>query len=223
MPAPPDDPIHVHSVQEEYFYMMVHRCECGGPWTGQPPPAEAGPAASSASPGVDVRPVRCFKCAREHTFRFQLDTRVGPKDPVRQVNPTAEPSRALDAAEWLDLAQFYLDRIARLKAPTEKAQSLLDARQCLEEALKFYGPQDEEPPAAALWSDASRRKASRQAGAYRRSTILAMLERIPPLDRLRKADSLEQKEFEKAVRLRARERVGRKWWQFWKLWQEKAG
>ena len=218
MPALPDETVHVHSVQEEYFYMMVHRCACGGAWLSDGQQLEA--AEGRALHRVDAR---CFTCKKEQTFHFQLDRRASPKDPVRQVNPTPEPSRALDVAEWLDLAQFYLGRIEHLKAPTEKAQSLLDARQCLEEALKFYGPQDDAPPPGALWSEDSRRKASRQASAHRRSTIRAMLERIPPLDRLRKADSLEQKEFEKGVRHLARERVGRRWWQFWKLWQEKAG
>ena len=218
MPAPLDERIHVHSVQEEYFYMMVHPCACGGAWLSDSQQVEE--AAGRVRHHVAAR---CFTCRKEQAFHFELDCGANPKDPVRQVNPTPEPSRALDAAEWLDLARFYLGRIERLKAATEKAQSLLDARQCLEEALKFYGPQDEEPPPGALWSDASRRKASRQASAYRRSTIQEMLERIPTMERLRKADSLEQKEFQKGVRHRAEERVGRKWWQFWRLWKRKSG
>ena len=44
-----------------------------------------------------------------------------------------------------------------------------------------------------------------------------MLDRLPPMDRLRQADSLDQKAFEKAVKERAKARVGRKWWQVWKL------
>ena len=216
MPAAPDEMIHVHGVQEEYFYMMVHRCACGGAWL-------SGSQRVEETEGRVIHHVaaRCHKCRAERTFHFQLDTHGGPKDPIRQVNPTAEPSRALDVAEWLDLAQFYLGRIDRLDTPTEKSQSLLDARQCIEEALKFYGPGDEPPPDAALWSDASRRKVARKAGLFRRSTIQAMLARIPAVERLRKADSLEQKEFERAVRNRAKERVGRKWWQFWRLFRRK--
>jgi hypothetical protein len=216
LPPSSDDAVHVHSVQEEYFYMMVNRCICGGPWL-----TDSQQVGESEGRVVHRLAARCYKCKAERTFHFHLDARAGPKDPVRQVNPTAEPSRALDVAEWIDLAEFYLGRIERLQAPAEKAQSLLDARQCLEEALKFYGPEDETPPAAALRSEESRRKASRQAAAFRRSTLLEMLERIPSVERLRKADAIEQKEFEKAVRRRAKERVGREWWEFWKLWKRR--
>ena len=214
MPAIPDDAVHVHSVQEEYFYLMVHPCACGGAWLGDDQPMEETPARVTHHVAA-----RCSRCKAQQTFHFQYETPGNLKEPIRQVNPTADPSRALDAAEWMGLAQFYLGRIDRLTRDVEKAQSLLDARQCLEEALKFYGPDDDGPPAAALWSDASRQKAHRQAKAFRRETIGAMLARIPPMERLRKADSLDQKEFVKAVRQRAKERAGR-WWQFWK-WGKK--
>jgi hypothetical protein len=194
--------------------MMVHPCACGGPWLSQSQELEEN--GDAARHRVSAA---CFKCGTERTFRFQLDERPGPKDPIREVNATEEPSRALDLAEWLELAQFYLGRIDRLDAKVEKAQSLLDARQCLEEARKFFGPQDEQPPASALWSPKSRKAAKGQPEAFRRSTIDGMLERLPPLERLRQADSLDQKTFKQAVRERARERVGRKWWQFWKLFR----
>jgi len=213
---PSDEPIRVHSVQEEYFYLMVHPCPCGGAW-------------QSESQAVEERQARvlhevaatCSACGGGRTFRFRLDAHGGPKGPIRQVNPTPEPSRALDVVEWMDLAKFYLGRTERLTEPVRKAQSLLDARQCLEEALKFYGPQDDGPPATALWSEASRRSAAERAEAFRRSTIEAMLDRLPPLDRLRQADSLDQKTFEKAVRERAKQRVGRKWWQVWKRFRRR--
>ncbi|MBL7139977.1 MAG: hypothetical protein ISS74_03625 [Planctomycetes bacterium] len=217
MPADADPTIHVHSVQEEYFYMMVHPCPCGGPWH-----SESQEMDETGAKVLHPVTARCFKCGKQRTFHFALDERPGPADPIRAVNPTDEASRALDLAEWLDLAQFYLARIERLTEAVEKAQSLLDARQCLEEARKFFGPGDVAPPESALWSDASRRKARKQAEAFRRSTIESMLERLPSMDRLRQVDSMEQKTFKRAVRDRARERVGRKWWQFWKLFRRKS-
>ena len=217
MPSDTDPTIHVHSVQEEYFYMMVRPCSCGGPWHSESQDLdESGPKV------LHHVTARCFKCAKQRTFHFALDERPGPADPVRAVNPTGEASRALDLAEWLDLAQFYLARIERLTEAVEKAQSLLDARQCLEEARKFFGPGDEQPPASALWSDESRRKVRKTADAFRRSTINAMLERLPPMDRLRQVDSLDQKTFKQGVRDLAKARVGRKWWQFWKLFRRKS-
>ena len=211
MPSARDAAVHVHSVQEEYFYMMVHPCACGGPW--HPDSQEMDEGESRILHHVSAT---CFSCGKERTFHFQLDERPGPKGPIRQINPTPEPSRALDLAEWLDLARFYLGRIERLEAKVEKAQSLLDARQCLEEARKFFGPGDETPPASALWSEKSRQAAGERPEAFRRPTIDGMLERLPPLERLRQADSLDQKTFKQAVRERARQRVGRKWWQVWK-------
>ncbi len=213
MPADPDNPVPVHSVQEEYFYMMVHPCSCGGPWQSRSQTIE------ERDDGTIRHHVTaaCFRCGREHTFHFALDHRPDPKTPVREINPTDEPSRALDLAEWLRLAEFYLGRVERLPTKVEKAQSLLDARQCLEEARKFFGPDQEEPPPEALWSEASRRWARRHPDTCRRSAVEAMLARLPPLERLRQADALDQKAFSEAVRAEARRRAGRRrWWQFWK-------
>ena len=213
-PGADDGPVHVHSVQEEYFYMMVRPCACGGPWHSESQEVDEG-----ESTILHHLSATCFTCGKERTFHFQLDERPGPKGPIREINPTDRPSRALDLAEWLQLARFYLGRIERLREKVEKAQSLLDARQCLEEARKFFSAGDEAPPASALWSDKSRRLAEAQPEAFRRETIDGMLERLPPLERLRQADSLDQKTFKQAVRERARQRVGRKWWQFWRLFR----
>jgi hypothetical protein len=215
VPATPESAVHVHSVQEEYFYLMVHHCACGGPWLTESQHVEE----SGAHPHHRLE-AHCFKCRARRTFLFAIDSQADSKVPVRQVNPTAEPSRALDAVQWMDLAQFYLGRIERLKEAVEKAQSLLDARQCIEEAQKFYGPGDDAPPATALWSDASRKKARSQPETFRRAALAAMLEKIPPMDRLRQADKMEQREFEKGVRAIAKKRVG-KWWQFWRLFRRR--
>jgi hypothetical protein len=213
-PEAPDQAVRVHSVQEEYFYMMVHPCACGGPWLAESKEVEgSGPRLAHRVDG------ECYKCKARRTFNFILDAPAGPKGPIRQINPTAEPSAALDVAEWMDLAQFYLARIERLKKPLERAQSLLDARQCLEEAMKFYGPGDDAPPPAAIWSDAGRTKVARQPAVYRRSALEAMLAKIPPMDRLREADKMEQREFQKALKVLARERV--KWWQVWKFFKRR--
>ena len=216
MPASPEAAVHVHSVQEEYFYLMVHRCACGGPWQTESQQVDESPHRL-----VHRVEAQCFKCKARRTLHFVLDSHGGPKGPVRQVNPTADPSRALDVAEWMDLAQFYLGRIDRLKDPVERTQSLLDARQCLEEAMKFYGPSDEVPPASALWSEAGRAKASARPDTFRREAIAAMLQRIPATERLRQADKPDQREFEKGVRQLAKERVGRRWWQFWRLFRRR--
>lgn len=211
MPPQPEGPVHVHGVQEEYLYLMVHPCACGGPWqSGAQQVDDPGPQV------VHRVAARCFRCGAERVFNFLLDAPAGAAGPIRQVNPTGEASRAIDLAEWMGLARFYLGRIARLGEAVEKAQSLLDARQCLEEALKFYGPGDDGPPPAALWSDTSRAQAAAQADAFRRETIEKMLARIPPMDRLRQADGPDQKEFEAQVRDAARARTARRWWEFWK-------
>ena len=211
--AAPGDPVPVHSVQEEYFHLMVRRCACGGPWASTGQTAE--PSGNRLLHRVSVR---CASCGKERTLRFVLPAGARPdgQAPVREINPTDEPSRALDVAEWMVLARFYVERVARLTGARERAQSLLDARQCLEEALKFYGPEDDAPPPAALWSKASRDKVGANPGTYRRATIQAMLAKIPSEDRLRQADADDQRAFRKALRTAAREHIGRRWWEFWK-------
>jgi len=212
VPQAPEGAVSVHSAQEEYFYLMVHPCPCGGPWIGQSQHVE------KTTPGLRHHvTARCARCSTERTFPFDLVSAAGATAPtaVREINPTDEPSRALDVAEWMHLARFYLERIERLQDAVSRAQSLLDARQCLEEAMKFYGPGDDAPPAGALWSDASRKRVAEHPDAYRRSSLVAMLDRMPPMKDLRRADAMEQKAFEKAVRQEAVKRTG-KWWQFWK-------
>ena len=213
MAEAPADAVHLHSVQEAYFFMMVHRCECGGAWMGHLEKAEG------SGPGLRQRvEAACFKCKSRRSFEFIFDTPPSPTEAIRQINPTADPSRALDVAEWMDLAQFYLGRIKRLKKPLDRAQSLLDARQCIEEALKFYQADSEDPPAEALWSDAGRAKVAANPQAYRRSSLQAMLEKIPPMERLREADAMEQKDFKRGLKELAKKRVP--WWKFWRLWQK---
>jgi len=216
-PNPSEPPagglVRVHSVQEEYFHLMVRACACGGPWFSHEQVVER--------PGerlVHHVTARCAKCGKEQTFHFALpgETQLDHPAPVREINPTNAPSEAVDAAEWMDLARFYIERIERLKDPTERAQSLLDARRCLEEALKFYGPDDDGPPPDALWSDASRRKVAKRPDAYRREALEAMLAKMPTIDKLQQADAMEQREFRKALKEAARRRVGRRWWEFWK-------
>jgi hypothetical protein len=210
---PAGDLVRVHSVQEEYFHLMVRACACGGAWFPHGQRVER-----TGDRLVHHVTARCAKCGKEWTFHFALpgETKLDHPAPIREINPTAEPSAALDAAEWMDLARFYLGQIERLKNPTERAQSLLDARGCLEEALKFYGPGDDGPPPGALWSDASRRKVAGHPHAYRRQALEAMLAKMPTTERLRQADALDQREFRKALKETARRRVGRRWWEFWK-------
>jgi len=216
-PDPSEPPagglVRVHSVQEEYFHLMVRACTCGGPWFSHEQAVER--------PGerlVHHVTARCAKCGKEQTFHFTLpgETKLDHPAPIREINPTNNSSEAVDAAEWMDLARFYLERIERLKSPTERAQSLLDARGCLEEALKFYGPGDDGPPPGALWSDASRRKVAEHPDAYRREALETMLAKMPTTERLRQADAPDQREFRKALRQAARRRIGRRWWEFWK-------
>ncbi len=207
-----DGLITVHSVQEEYFYMMVHPCECGGPWFSTDDTIR-----HFDHRILHHRTVRCAKCGKEEGLRFELpDTEeVERPAPVREINPTDEPSQAIDVAEWIDLANFYVGRIERIEDPVEKAQSLLDARGCLEEALKLYGPGDDAPPESALWSDASRRKVKKDPDAYRRARIEERLAAMPSREALEKVDVAVQRQFEQGLKAKAREKVGR-WWQFWK-------
>ncbi len=214
MADPDETAVHVHSVQEEYFYMMVNPCGCGGAWF------PAGQAIEPTDGRVRHRiEAKCSRCGKERAFPFELPGEAAPGGPaqVREINPTDEPSRAVDLAQWLDLAEFYLKRIEGLKDSVRKAQSLLDARLCLEEALKFYGPEDDAPPDEALWSDAGRKKARRHSDAFRRETLEAMLDRIPPKEKLEKVDAPVQKEFESGLRAEAGRRA-RQRWKFWKRW-----
>lgn len=165
--------LEVHSLTEASLYLMLARC-----------PACAGVVVPTAAGGPPDQkhlavPVVCQACGREGEVRFDLGlvepaeaaggleawaalAQAGQAPPV---NPSGRASRVIDVAGWLTL-HTMLTATARAKmeqadSPAERVaarQMLIQAGECLEEALRFYDTDNELPPEDAFFSEEARRR-----------------------------------------------------------------
>lgn len=200
-----DEPLKAHTPNEMPCYLLVTHCaECGrGPLEPQvpaDPPAE--PPQDPDRPEVSVR-ARCRRCGHEHSFRFrcQHDVPALGDDPDC-INPTEEPSRIIDLAQWVGLYYHFADASGSAPSPVESRRLARRAALCLSEALKFYSS-DEMPPASAFFCSESSAAAFRANRANYARTRLRELQALlpaaahhPSSDRSAKASS-------------------HPWWRFW--------
>lgn len=189
----------VHSLGEAHLYVSVTPCPgCAGAWRTN---------RAHREDDLMVVEVECAACLSGHTFRFELIEGQWPAEDATdrgRINPSPEPSRVIDAAQWLTLFQVILDAAGK-SADREAVRRLgYEAAQCLEEALKFYSLDSEDPPADAFFSEATRRRFSEHPDHFQRSRLLALRHRLPTLRHMRR-------QLEDAGPGRSTP-----WWQFWR-------
>lgn len=178
-------PLVAHSLAEAYFYLMATPCAaCGaGPLKG----GEAtGQRRVGDAPTVSIH-AQCACCAARHAFVFALPEGTGLADPsgTADVNPTDEPSRLLDVAQWITLAHVIIEAAGR---QTDKGQARrlgIEAAQCLEEALKFYEDGNDLPPSRALFHDSSRVRLKESPHLFSRQRLIEMRRKLPSLATMR--------------------------------------
>jgi hypothetical protein len=198
------DPLVAHSLAEVYLYLMAMHCSgCdSGPVEGTEPRPDG-----STEELQLLLAARCTACGREQRLRFSLPHGTG-KDPskpdaVPVVNPTSEPSRIIDVAQWLTLFRSLAEAASRLPNPQEMRRVGIEAAQCLEEALKFYEPDNDLPPGDALYTAASRRRLREHPQEFSRQRLVELRSRLPGMRLMRR-----RAEEAKAPR--------RRWWQLWR-------
>ena len=203
----------VHSVAEAHLYLMVTPCEaCGkGPVTA----AGARHGFADGVPVLDLRAL-CKACGHTHPLVIDLslcdedtDADVGPSpdhspSETSLVNPSDEPSRIIDVAQWLVLFRVILDAASKASDRTEGRRLGYEAAQCLEEALKFYTVESEWPPPTAFFHDKSRERYEHNTQHYARQRLLDMRAKLPTLGQMQK--QIDQPSSEEKKR----------WWQWWK-------
>ncbi|MCG5219423.1 hypothetical protein [Streptosporangium sp. KLBMP 9127] len=137
------------SRDEAHLYLDLHPCDgCGSVDTAW----EHAPVETDGEPTVSYTG-RCEGCGAQRGFLFGL--------PEREVTGVAfptfggrEPSRLLDAGEWLWVADLTAGNVP--PEPAEARQALATAAAAIEEVIKFIPPGQEEVPEAAFWSDRGR-------------------------------------------------------------------
>ncbi len=196
-----DERLRAHSRREVQYYLMVTPCPaCGkGPWLAAP--AEEGSAEIVAA---------CEGCGHGETFHFVADAIEGPApDPhvpgIEAVNTTEQPSRIIDVGQWLSLFRLFVEAGARETSKFTGRRLGFEAAQCLSEALKFYGDDDEMPPPEALFTESSRRAFRDHPDKFARQRLREMREKLPSLSQM--TDRLAADRLAEARR---------PWWKFWR-------
>ncbi len=186
------DEVHpAHSLAEALCYLMATPCDaCGkGPLRAD----EVGPATPFSSPlgkgknrGVSERIVSieatCAACdaATVFCFRVPADAPAFDTDAFAVVNPTDEPSRIIDVAQWIMLHQVCTES-ARKQSDRSRARRLnIEAARCLGEALKFYDEVSNDlPPLESLFHEASRRRFRRNPERFSRQRLVNLRAGLP--------------------------------------------
>lgn len=148
--------VTVHSVAEAYLYAMILRC----------PACAKGPmkprrelTRKEASPGGWMMVVACAACGDDAALLFAIDpmpTRAQAKSDC--INPTPQPSRAIDLLGWLSLFQTIIAESEKAKDKQIGRQLAYEAAQCLDEAMKFYDGDNELPGDDAFFGQDSLRR-----------------------------------------------------------------
>ena len=172
-------PLIAHSLAEAYLYFEATPCST----------CQKGPLRAPAAPRFDCAgdktivsiEVRCHSCQAATTMTFELpgEAAEGGRE-SDEVNPTDEPSRIIDAAQWITLSGLLSELAARETDKGEARQLALGAAQCLEEALKFYDEVDNDlPPPEAFFHDSSRRRFRENPEEFARRRLINLRSKLP--------------------------------------------
>ena len=116
----------------------------------------------------------CRRCRNTDTYRFRLPRADGGPGTAEVYYGGAEPSRIIDAGEWLEFA----DRVATGGpvspaglSPTERAQAaraMAAAAAAVGEVLKFIPAGADRVPLTAVWTERGRSEFAREPARMRR-------------------------------------------------------
>ena len=179
----PSDPLPAHSLAEAFLYVMVTPCPACG---NGPLRAADGRPVSADADNMVLLPVTCAKCAHISQWTFVLDVApIAEAGESATINATDEPSRIIDLVQWITLAHVIIEAASR-EGEKQKARHLgIEAAQCLEEALKFYGQDNDLPESDAFFSDASRKKMSEQPQSFSRQRLVHLRSKLPAMTVMR--------------------------------------
>ena len=201
------EPLRANSWSEAYLYLKVTPCtDCAsGPWELDTPDDATGD-------GPRRLRAHCAHCGAAREFTFECD----PTDAdaaieglsLEPVNPSDEPSRIIDLGQWLSLFYTFVDSATKTADKGEARRLTFQAAQCLDEALKFYAPDDDLPPESAFFTDRSRQAFADHTGKFAREKLRLMRRKLPDL-RLMTRRLARDADDDNTPR-------GKRWWQFWR-------
>lgn len=195
-----DRPVQAATYNEILYYLQVTPCQaCGrGPLEPESRP-EIAPGRSVTMQAV------CRHCHDHRSIELccRHEAPAGGPDP-EIINPTDEPSRIIDLAQWLSLFHSLIG-IASIQSDHVHTRRIgYQAALCLTEALKFYGP-DETPPESAFFAPGSEAVFRKFPKKFAKSKLRDTKARLPRMERM--ADRIRRDETD---------RPPRRWWRFWR-------
>lgn len=174
--------LHAHTLSEAKLYLFAQSCpQCDrGPMhadrAGSLSDSTAGSARAETFGGEPVElTAYCASCQASLTERFEIDLST-----LDELNPTGSPSRILDVTDWVALSSALLELADRQDAAAGKRSLKIEAADCLREALKFYGDDDNDlPPASACFSAEARDRVRDFPNEYSRQRLRDLLAKLP--------------------------------------------
>jgi len=173
--------LNARSLAEAHLYLMVTACQkCGQG------PLYARDAVSTRTDGplaLVCIPTDCGSCGTAGQIEFQV-----PRDQL-QIQPGAEisrdlgPSRILDVGQWITLFRVITEAADRSEDKFQVRRFGIQASHCLDEALKFYLPDNDLPPPTAIFCAASRRRFSDHPEQFSRRRILEIRAKLPKISK----------------------------------------
>jgi hypothetical protein len=195
-----------HSQTEIHFYLMLQRCEACQQGRLQPralrhhfvghQPVCSLTADCQACGGITDY---CFSTAQWASENVG-DGAEPALLPV--VNPGDSPSELIDLAQWLILFRVIVEQASKHSDKQESRRLGYESALCLEEALKFYEPDNDLPPASAFFTPTTRQRFEEHPERFSRPQLLAWQQRLPSLSHMRSV----------LAREKPADRPRRRWW-----------
>jgi hypothetical protein len=177
-------PLEAHSLAEIQLYLMATPCDA----CGRGPLERLGKW--NTPEHSEVRLVaRCGACGERRKLSFSLPDDHPAEDPralYPVVNPTDEPSEIIDVGQWIVLFRVIIEAAADEEDKIAARRLGYEAAQCLEEAVKFYGPDDELPPEEAIFTEATRNRRRERPELFSKRRLLEMRAKLPRTTTMRK-------------------------------------
>ncbi len=177
------NPVKIHSVAEAYLLLMVTPCDACGKGPLEAAGHETIGLDGGKIPGRKLS-ARCKACGHDQQFLFDL-TDIDPADGTQpgdlpRINPSGQPSQAIDLAQWLMLFETIVRAADRQDDPAEARRLGYEAAQCLEEALKFYPADGEEWPAeSSFFQEQTLSRFRRHRHLFARTRLLELRRKLP--------------------------------------------
>jgi len=167
-------------VEEEYLYVAMQRCPCGGTYEH-----DMQSLAKRGETPCDELNAHCLQCKKPRTFVFDISAFFGD---IEKYGKIVRPSRLFDVVEWLSIAALFI-RDSERYATEEKRMMLAEADFCLDQALMFYEDASDMPVPGAYFHQYEGKIPPGREKLLSKAQLLALKRRTAPARAQRKEDS----------------------------------